>query len=547
MRFAAMALCAVLLWPAAASATTYLVRPDGTGDFPTIQAGIDAASTGDIIQLEEGLFRGPGNCDLDYRGKAITIRSRNGDPAGVVIDGEAVYRGAYFHTGEGAGSILEAITIRNGIPPWFTETGGGIVCRSASPSIVRCRITACNGFNGGGGIFCDAGAAPTIRDCALDGNRADYGGGIYASGSSPTVVSCSITENTATWEGGGLYFYESTASVDSSVVSLNQTLVPTSYGYGGALSCEFSTLKLRHCTLEGNRAWGFAGVFCNWHSQVVIENSSCRGNSSSGYWADDGALCCAYHSSMELIDCTVTGNAGGGISCSEYSSVEIQGSTIAGNRSGRGGGLTIWTMAEAHLSRSIVWGNCASLEGDQIFVEQYSEVSLSCCDADRGGIEGAGIVTWDESSFSGDPRFCGPMECTEAPTSDGDYHLWNYSPCNQEGCGLIGAWPVGCEDPQAAGGEVVASGVKLWTVPNPFTGGTTIGYKLGATASTGGVSVAIYDVAGRMVRTLQAPGVTGKLSWDGTDDAGRALPGGIYLLRLTGDGRTVTERVVRIR
>jgi flagellar hook assembly protein FlgD len=81
-------------------------------------------------------------------------------------------------------------------------------------------------------------------------------------------------------------------------------------------------------------------------------------------------------------------------------------------------------------------------------------------------------------------------------------------------------------------------------------GGTTIAYRLGATASADRVSVAIYDVAGRMVRTLQAQsaqGATGQLRWDGTDDAGRALPGGVYLLRLAGDGRTVTERLVRIR
>jgi hypothetical protein len=40
MRSAVMALCAVLQWPAS-SATTNLVRPDGSGDFPTIQAAQD--------------------------------------------------------------------------------------------------------------------------------------------------------------------------------------------------------------------------------------------------------------------------------------------------------------------------------------------------------------------------------------------------------------------------------------------------------------------------------------------------------------------------
>jgi len=39
-----------------ANAATYVVTPDGTGDFPTIQAAIDAAVTGDVIQLTDGVF-----------------------------------------------------------------------------------------------------------------------------------------------------------------------------------------------------------------------------------------------------------------------------------------------------------------------------------------------------------------------------------------------------------------------------------------------------------------------------------------------------------
>ena len=40
-----------LICAACAAATTYTVNPDGSGDFPTIQAGITAASDGDIIEL----------------------------------------------------------------------------------------------------------------------------------------------------------------------------------------------------------------------------------------------------------------------------------------------------------------------------------------------------------------------------------------------------------------------------------------------------------------------------------------------------------------
>jgi hypothetical protein len=63
MRYTAIALGAILLWPAA-SATTYVVRPDGVGDFLFIQDAIDAAHDGDAIALADGIFAGPRNWNL---------------------------------------------------------------------------------------------------------------------------------------------------------------------------------------------------------------------------------------------------------------------------------------------------------------------------------------------------------------------------------------------------------------------------------------------------------------------------------------------------
>ena len=68
-----------------ARAADYLVHPDGTGDFPTIQAALDAAGQGDVIELADGTFTGDGNRDIDYLGKAITVRSENG-PENCIID-----------------------------------------------------------------------------------------------------------------------------------------------------------------------------------------------------------------------------------------------------------------------------------------------------------------------------------------------------------------------------------------------------------------------------------------------------------------------------
>lgn len=71
-----------------AEARTWLVRPDGSGDAPTIQAAIDSVSGADLIELADGLFTGEGNRDLSNMEKGIAIRSLSGDPALCIIDCE---------------------------------------------------------------------------------------------------------------------------------------------------------------------------------------------------------------------------------------------------------------------------------------------------------------------------------------------------------------------------------------------------------------------------------------------------------------------------
>ena len=77
----------------------------------------------------------------------------------------------------------------------------------------------------------------------------------------------------------------------------------------------------------------------------------------------------------------------------------------------------------------------------------------------------------------------------------------------------------------------------LPNVPNPFNPSTAIRFEV---ARMGPVEVAVYDLAGRRVRTLvaaeMAPGAYAPL-WDGRDDGARPVPSGAYMVRLmTPDG-----------
>lgn len=46
----------VLLTSVSARATTYIIRPDGTGDLPTVQAGLNASMDGDTVLATPGTY-----------------------------------------------------------------------------------------------------------------------------------------------------------------------------------------------------------------------------------------------------------------------------------------------------------------------------------------------------------------------------------------------------------------------------------------------------------------------------------------------------------
>jgi len=85
-------------------------------------------------------------------------------------------------------------------------------------------------------------------------------------------------------------------------------------------------------------------------------------------------------------------------------------------------------------------------------------------------------------------------------------------------------------------------------VPNPFNPTTTIRYDV--PAGGGHVSLMIYDVNGRLVRTLvdreDAPGEK-TVNWDGKDDRGMAASSGVYFYRLVTPGLTETKKMAFIQ
>jgi len=100
----------------------------------------------------------------------------------------------------------------------------------------------------------------------------------------------------------------------------------------------------------------------------------------------------------------------------------------------------------------------------------------------------------------------------------------------------------GVEDPAGTGKSTLAG-----NYPNPFSGKTTIEYTLSHSTT---VVLEVFNINGKKARTLvdeSLPAGSYTVQWDGTDDAGKQLPGGIYLYRLTNADATITRRCVMLR
>jgi len=282
----------VLAVSTARADTIYVdVNCPGLGDgseldpYCLIQTAIDNAVDTDEIIVADGLYTGPGNRDIDFGGRLITVRSANG-PDNCIIDCQGrvndYHRGFQFHGGETPEAVLNGFTVRGG---FVFGDGGGIHCVDSSPTIINCVIVDNVAFEfflpKGGGIY-SAGGSPTIINCTISGNQVpggefpSYGGGIYCTGGSPTIVNCSITGNSAFaiaafGHGGGAYFIESSALLANCILSDNRA------GIGAGVRNYAGSVTMINCTLSGN---GYQGALNNSGIALVI-NCIIRGNNGA--------------------------------------------------------------------------------------------------------------------------------------------------------------------------------------------------------------------------------------------------------------------------
>ena len=285
----------------AATATTWYV-PD---DYASIQGAIDAAQGGDEVVVRMGVYVE----HLDFRGKAVTVRSTRPDNPNTVdrtvVNAQRADHAVAFVSGESAESRLDGLTITGGA----SGDGGGIYIVSSAPTIAHCvimgNVAEGAGETYGGGVYVYSGQ-PVFSNCEISRNDATHGGGLNARGSSAIVMhDCDVTWNSSLHGGGVFVGNNSTAELLRCRITDNTA----SHGGGGGVQIRDAVGAIRNCIVARNGAGRYGG----------------------GIWL--------YNSDTEVINCVITMNFapydGGAIYCDAGSRPVIKNSILNSNWPGQ--------------------------------------------------------------------------------------------------------------------------------------------------------------------------------------------------------------------
>lgn len=466
-----------------------------------------------------------------------------------------------------------------------SPNGGGIYCYDSSPTLTGNTISGNSANSGsGGGIYCCL-LSPTLAGNTISGNSAYNGGGIFSDCCSPTLTGNTISGNSASDQGGGFYCYS--GYNNSSPTLTGNTIFGNSANKGGGIYFWWAFPTLTGNTIADNfAAFGGGGLYCGGYSSPVLtENTICR-NTTQG----DGGAFGLFGATPQLLRNTLTensaGNRGDGI-YAESSSPGISACNIAYN----GWGYHNRTATPIPNIQDNWWGdptgpwhtgmNPGGL-GDSLstyswdFIPWLAEADttappipprhLRVVEARSGSL----TLTWDAVPlgdlagyrvyFDADSSAFPYSRSADAGTAT-EISLPGLSPdstyyiavtCYDQGGER--SWfsreitAVPAPDGSTVDGEPGRpSAVRLEpTFPNPFRAETTVRYALPADQR---VRVSVYSTEGRHLATL-ADGVESAGSharrWQATDDQGRPLSAGIYLIRIETQGAAQTRKVVLI-
>ncbi len=560
-------------------------------DYPSIQSGIDAASTGDTVLVDQGTYFE----NINFLGKAITIASKyllEKDSAHIyntIIDGsEPAHPDSSsvvcFFSGEDSTSVILGFTITGGsgtkFPPrvGFEEiiAGGGIAIESSGAKICHNFITNNTVENeeeafgaGIGGGLCTEEKWVVVESNLITDNNAisnnwPKGGGIaiaYCNSriSNNTIIYNTVSANSSTKiaAAGGIWYSCDLGFPDSLIISGNiiqhnlvEQLSVNSDGTAGGGLCitghygETTRALIKNNVISDNElhavsiALGCGVALVNCHSVDFSENEIYNNTFEADFCFGGGLTIWNNHPivSRNLIY-NNKASWGGGIYVGHQITSQPQffNNTIYGNEATLlGGGGLFLRNAACTLTNDIIWYNTApGPPGIYIYSGSAVEVNYSLVEEWAG----PGTGNLDENPLLVDPAY-------------GNFHLTSNSPCIDAGD------PNSPPDPD---GSICDMGVfyydSIYTeiqdekpvmystkyYPNPFSTSTTIQYQLDQPSE---VTLSIFNHLGEQVELIRQYQSSGKqqVTWNA-----EGLPPGMYFFTLKAGEQVATGKMVLVR
>jgi len=455
-----------ILFFCAATGLQAQVRTVPSPECPSIQSAIANSINGDTVVVNPGTYFE----NINFLGKAITVRSTNPDDPNVVaatiINGStpADINNAsvvMFNHGEGNNSVLTGFTITGGSGTWvaiawryytvyWNRCGGAIVCYNLSqPTITKNRITG-NLAGEGGGIYVYGNPVnpvspsnppihlqPMITNNTIENNSAivnhgfsppnsDYevhnhgdGGAIVCfQGVDPQIIDNTIQNNHADWYGGGIHLRQWSNGLiqNNDIVSNNSTL-------GGGIHVTYESSPaidkniIKDCITEGG---GGGGIYVYYYSGPVITKNYILNNQD--YYS--GGIAVYWGSNVTISNNVLMYNKGPAIKFNSTSTGSVMNNTIAYNtKSGKSAGILCDSNTSPLISSNII---AYTSEGygiesaDPSTIIQFNDLWQNTLGNYNPTI---GDRTGTNGNISADPNFADPN----------DFHIMPFSPCVDAG------------------------------------------------------------------------------------------------------------------
>ena len=516
--------------------------------YKTIQAAVNAASNGDIIQVAKGTYSEA----VQITQKKVQLLggfAGNGDftsanpQANVtIIAGTSVAPCIKVHIDAPAisGSLkISGFTIRNG--QRGIELSDGWPAGTLDNIIIENNIIENNGVQGtsqhGGGISIE-GKNITIQNNIIRNNKSGRGAAIGRTHDliNFLIADNKIESNTGYDDHGGGVIIDGTGTITRNVFDGNIAGKDLGWGWGGAIVItNYDTTKvitLSHNVYRNNQAPDRGGaVFVDEAAKVRMENELFYNNKSkesgSAIYVDEDW---EHHPSVLYMEnCTVVGNSTTG-----------------------SGGTALFVQASiAHVQNCIFWDNGSDFElsadGQRLSTLTVNYTLTQQGFTGTGNISSnplfANAASGDFHIQSTNGRFnpaTGQFvnDVTNSPAIDAGNPSSDYSKepspnGNRVNLGCYGNTAEASKSATGTGNEEITQ--LLWTAyPNPAKESVTISHL------TIGSRVNIFDITGKMV---YSSGIINEQATISTAN----FANGVYIIQVANDGAVTSQKLIVIK